>query len=98
MLSEILPDLDLVLVMTVNPGFGGQRFIENTLSKIQQVRRMIDQVHPICELEIDGGVDRHTAPAGTRAGANVLVAGSSIFNGEETVTAAMQRLHAAATL
>jgi ribulose-phosphate 3-epimerase len=91
-LEEILPDVDLVLVMTVNPGFGGQRFIESTLGKIRQVRRMIDERHPACELEIDGGVDAVTAPRGVAAGANILVAGSSIFGGKLTPTAALNRL------
>src|SRR5437588_4648746 len=87
-LSEILTDLDLVLVMTVNPGFGGQRFIETTLPKIAQVRRMIDERGKQCDLEIDGGVDVITAPRGVEAGADVLVAGSSIFGGKETIAAA----------
>jgi len=91
-LTEILPDLDLVLVMTVNPGWGGQRFIESTVPKIAQVRQMIDDLGLACELEIDGGVDTTTAPRGVEAGANVLVAGSSIFNAKESVAAAMQRL------
>jgi len=91
-LSEILPDLDLVLVMTVNPGFGGQRYIESVTPKIRQVRQMIDARGLTCELEIDGGVDPATAPAGVKAGANVLVAGSSIFGGKLAVAAAMQRL------
>jgi ribulose-phosphate 3-epimerase len=91
-LEEILPDLDLVLVMTVNPGFGGQKFIESTLGKIRQVRQMIDQRKPSCELEIDGGVDAATAPRGVAAGANVLVAGSSVFNSKESVAGAMERL------
>src|SRR5205823_613024 len=91
-LQEILLDLDLVLVMTVNPGFGGQKFIESTLGKIRQVRQMIDNAKPGCELEIDGGVDAITAPLGVEAGANVFVAGSSIFNAKESITAAMDRL------
>jgi len=91
-LDEILSDVDLVLVMAVNPGFGGQKFIESTLAKIRQVRQMIDERKPNCELEIDGGVDATTAPRGVGAGANVLVAGSSIFNGKESVAAAMERL------
>jgi ribulose-phosphate 3-epimerase len=91
-LSEILPDLDLVLVMTVNPGFGGQRFIDSTVGKIRQVRQMIDDRGLSCELEIDGGVDAATAPRGVEAGAEVLVAGSSVFNAKESVAAAMDRL------
>src|SRR5215470_14374906 len=63
-LEEVLPDLDLVLVMTVNPGFGHQNFIHTTLPKIQRVCRMIQQVRPECELELDGGIDETTAPLG----------------------------------
>ncbi|HZN33305.1 MAG TPA: ribulose-phosphate 3-epimerase [Pirellulaceae bacterium] len=91
-LDEILPDLDLVLVMTVNPGFGGQEFITGTLPKIAQVQQMIEAAGRDCELEIDGGVDPQSAPRGVAAGANVLVAGSSIFGGKLTVAAAMERL------
>jgi ribulose-phosphate 3-epimerase len=91
-LTEIIADLDLVLVMTVNPGFGGQKFIESTLPKIQQVRQMIDSGGLTCDLEIDGGVDAQTAPRGVLAGANVLVAGSSIFNNKESIAAAMEKL------
>ena len=94
-LEAILPDLNLVLVMTVNPGFGGQKFIESTLVKIRQVRQMIDERKPSCDLEIDGGVDSTTAPLGVRAGANVLVAGHAIYGGPESVAAAMQRLRQA---
>lgn len=92
MLEEILPDVDLVLVMTVNPGFGGQHFIHSTLSKIRRVREMIDRVKPDCELELDGGIDAQTAPLGAAAGANVFVAGSAIFGDPAGVGAAMQRL------
>jgi ribulose-phosphate 3-epimerase len=78
-LEEILPYIDLVLVMTVNPGFGGQSFIEGTLSKIQRVRAMIDQTRPQIELEVDGGIGSTTAARVVQAGAEVLVAGSAIF-------------------
>ena len=91
-LEEVLPDLDLVLVMTVNPGFGHQHFIHSTLPKVRQVRQMIERVRPECELELDGGIDRTTAPAGVAAGANVLVAGTSIFGCSEGIAAAMRRL------
>jgi ribulose-phosphate 3-epimerase len=93
-LSEILLDLDLVLVMTVNPGFGGQSFLHSALPKIRQVRELIDRVKPSIELEIDGGVDAKTAPPGVQAGANVLVAGSSIFGDAAGVAAAMDKLRA----
>ncbi|MGB7948117.1 MAG: ribulose-phosphate 3-epimerase [Candidatus Binatia bacterium] len=91
-LEEILQDVDQVLVMTVNPGFGGQHFIPTTLRKIRQVRQMIDEIKPTCDLEVDGGIDPETAPLAVNAGANVLVAGSAIFNASEGITAAMKNL------
>ncbi len=91
-LTEILPDVDLVLVMTVNPGFGGQKFIPGTLDKIRRVRRMIDATKPDIELEVDGGIDAVTAPQVVEAGARVLVAGSAVFNQREPVAAALVRL------
>jgi ribulose-phosphate 3-epimerase len=91
-LEEIVRDVDLVLVMTVNPGFGNQRFIGTTLSKIERVRELIDQLRPGCEVEVDGGIDVTTAPLVVRAGATVLVAGSAIFGERDGVTAAMTRL------
>jgi ribulose-phosphate 3-epimerase len=93
-LEEILPDLDLVLVMTVNPGFGHQHFLHTTLPKIQRVRQMIDQAKPGCDLEVDGGIDASTAPLAVDAGANVLVAGSAIYAKDRGVAAAMDRLRA----
>src|SRR6516164_3641678 len=93
-LQEILPDVDLVLVMTVNPGFGGQTFIHNMLGKIRRVRQMIEQVKPECELEVDGGIDVDTTPLVVEAGAGVLVAGSAIFHAQEGVAAAMEHLRA----
>jgi ribulose-phosphate 3-epimerase len=93
-LTEILPDLDLVLVMTVNPGFGGQSFLHGTLPKIRQVRELIGRVKPSVELEIDGGVDARTASLGVQSGANVLVAGSSVFGDKAGVAAAMDKLRA----
>jgi ribulose-phosphate 3-epimerase len=94
-LEEIMPDLDQVLVMTVNPGFGHQHFFYTTLPKVTRTREMIDRIKPGCGLEVDGGVDATTAPLAVAAGADVLVAGSAIFNDSEKVTAAMQRLRAA---
>ena len=98
LLEEIMQDIDQVLVMTVNPGFGHQHFLHTTLPKIGRARRMIDRIKPGCDLEVDGGVDVATAPLAVAAGANVLVAGSAIFNDEEGVTDAMKRLRAAAQI
>lgn len=95
-LNDVLPDVDLVLVMTVNPGFGGQEFIRGTLSKIETVRRLIDQTGKPIELEVDGGIDVETAPLAVAAGANVLVAGSAVFGAIEGVTAAMRAIELAA--
>ncbi len=92
MLEDVLGDVDLVLVMTVNPGFGGQEFIPSTLAKIRQVRAMIDRVKPDIELEVDGGIEPHTAPKTVEAGATVLVAGSAIYRSPDGVAAAMRRL------
>ena len=91
-LEEILPDLDQVLVMTVDPGFGHQHFLQTTLPKIQRVSRMMARRKLACDLEVDGGIDEVTAPLVTAAGANTLVAGSSIFASKDTVGAAMDRL------
>jgi ribulose-phosphate 3-epimerase len=93
-LEEILPDVDLILVMTVNPGFGGQAFIPTTLPKLRRVREMIDQHRPGCELEVDGGIDPATAPLAVQAGAGVLVAGSAVFHAADGITAALNRLRA----
>jgi ribulose-phosphate 3-epimerase len=94
-LGEILPDVDQVLVMTVNPGFGAQHFIHTTLPKIRRVREMIEQFKRGCDLEVDGGIDPTTAPLTVEAGANVLVAGSAIFGEDDGVAAAMKRLRTA---
>ena len=92
LIEEILPDVDQVLVMTVNPGFGGQKFIAGTLSKIQRVREMIDQTNQECQLEVDGGIDATSAPQVVAAGARVLVAGSAVFGVKDGVRAAMDRI------
>jgi ribulose-phosphate 3-epimerase len=97
-LEEIMQDLDQVLIMTVNPGFGHQHFLHATLPKIGRVRQMIDRTKPGCDLEVDGGIDVTTAALAVAAGANVLVAGSAIFNDSEGVTTGMERLRAAARL
>lgn len=78
-LIPYLPLLDLVLVMTVEPGFGGQSFMADQLPKIARLRAMIDATNPSCELEVDGGIDVKTSPLVKQAGANVLVAGSAVF-------------------
>lgn len=80
MIEEILPDVDMVLLMSVNPGFGGQSFIESTLDKIRRLRRMIDERGLKTEIQIDGGVTLKNARAISEAGATILVAGSAIFN------------------
>ena len=72
-------DLDLVLVMTVEPGFGGQAFLEKQLPTIRRVRELIDQINPACDLEVDGGINPVTAKKVIEAGANVLVAGSAVY-------------------
>ena len=84
--------LNQVLVMTVIPGFGGQRFPHATLPKVKRVRQMLDEVNPACNLELDGGIDPETARLGVAAGANVLVAGTAVFGDTQGVTAAMNKL------
>ena len=91
-LEEILSDVDLVLLMTVNPGFGGQEFIETTLRKIRRVKQMAQELRPECEIEVDGGIDQQTAPRVVEAGARVLVAGSAVFDAADGIEAAMNRL------
>ena len=95
-LEEILVDIDQVLVMTVDPGFGHQAFLPTTLAKIRRIRRMIEQIKPECELEVDGGIDEVTAPLAVSAGADVLVAGSAVFGACGGIAEAMRRLHEAA--
>ena len=90
--EELLPFLDLVLVMTVNPGFGGQSFITQVLPKIARMRRMLDEGGFSAELEVDGGVNEKTVSSVVKAGARVLVAGSAIYNKREPVAAAVARL------
>ncbi|MEP7048722.1 MAG: ribulose-phosphate 3-epimerase [Pseudomonadota bacterium] len=94
-LRYVLPDLDLVLLMTVNPGFGGQEFIPNVLPKIRAVRRMIDEAGANIELEVDGGIAVATAASVVNAGATMLVAGNAVF-GQPDRRAAIAALRAAA--
>lgn len=85
MIEDVLEDADLVLLMSVNPGFGGQKFIEHTYEKIRNLREMIDRRNLSTLIEIDGGVNRHNAVDLYEAGADVLVAGSAVFNAADPV-------------
>lgn len=96
-LQEVLPDLDLVLVMTVNPGFGGQAFIERTINKISQLREWISNSdNPNIHIEVDGGITAETAPLVAEAGADVLVAGSAVF-GKPDRAAAIAKIRESVT-
>jgi ribulose-phosphate 3-epimerase len=90
----ILQDVEQVLVMTVNPGFGHQHFLPTTLPKIRRVREMIEQINPGFDLEVNGGIDAETGPSAAAAGANVLVSGTVVFGENEGVSTAMVRLRA----
>ena len=78
-IAEYLPKVDMVLVMTVEPGFGGQKFMEHMMPKLKQIRTMLDEVNPACHLEVDGGVDLTTGEICKANGADVLVAGSAFY-------------------
>jgi len=93
-LKEVLPSLDLVVVMTVNPGFGGQTFIEDTLDKVARLRVELDRRSLAAELEVDGGINAEIAPRVVRIGARVLVAGSAVFHSGQTVKEALAKLRA----
>jgi ribulose-phosphate 3-epimerase len=93
--EDIAGDVDYVLVMTVNPGFGGQTFIPRSESKVRQVRELLRREGSTAPIEVDGGIDVHTAPRIVAAGADILVAGNSIFNTPDP-TAATRALRAAA--
>jgi ribulose-phosphate 3-epimerase len=95
-LEEVLPNLDQVLVMTVNPGFGHQHFLGSILPKIRRVAQMIERIKPDCELEVDG-IDEATAPIAVAAGANIMVAGTPVFGADKDVATAMESLRDAAT-
>ncbi len=83
MLQDIVEDADLILVMSVNPGFGGQPFIERALVKLAEARALIDERNPACELEVDGGIGTANAERAREAGASILVAGSSVFESDD---------------
>lgn len=93
-LEEILPEVDQILVMTVNPGFGGQQFIKGALAKIARIRQMIRDKGLSCAIEVDGGISTETAPSVVQAGATILVAGSSLFSAPEGVEKASRKLRA----
>ena len=87
LLEDILPEIDLVLIMSVNPGFGGQSFIKNSLKKITELRNIADVVNPEVIIEVDGGVDTQNHREIVKAGANALVAGSAVFGAENPAEA-----------
>lgn len=85
-LEDVIRDVDMVLIMSVNPGFGGQKFIENTIRKVQRLRKLIDETGSHALIEVDGGVQAETAPLLVRAGVDVLVSGSYIFKNIDPVS------------
>jgi ribulose-phosphate 3-epimerase len=91
-LEPFLPEMDLALCMTVYPGFSGQAFLPESPPRISELRRLIERLHPSCDLEVDGGIDRHTTPTVVAAGANVLVAATAVFGVPEGPAAAVQEL------
>ena len=95
--EEVLPDLDLVLVMSVNPGYGGQSFIPGVVGKIARMRSLLDENGYTAELEVDGGIGPKTAKTVVDAGARVLVAGSAVYGGKKSIAQAIADIRAAAT-
>ncbi len=86
MLEDIIGDVDMVLLMSVNPGFGGQTFIENTIQKVKRLRKMIDDAGTDTLIEVDGGVNAKTAPILVKAGVDVLVSGSYVFKSSDPLS------------
>ena len=84
-LEDIICDVDMVLLMSVNPGFGGQKFIENTIKKVERLRKLIKESHSNALIEVDGGVQAETAPRLAKAGVNVLVSGSYVFKSTDPI-------------
>jgi len=82
-LKDLIPSLDMVLIMSVNPGFGGQKFIPYCLDKIKEIKAISNKVNPALLIEVDGGIDKTNVKEVIEAGANVIVAGSAVFNGGE---------------
>ena len=97
MLREIVPFVDMILVMSVNPGFGSQRFIETSTSKLRRTRKLLDELNPLCDLEVDGGIDIHNIDDVVRAGANVIVVGTAVYNTRGTPEENNAKLHRAAS-
>ncbi|MEA3442323.1 MAG: ribulose-phosphate 3-epimerase [Chloroflexota bacterium] len=91
-IEEIIPHVDLVLIMSVNPGFGGQTFIPEALPKIARLREMLDDRNINAELEVDGGITVDNAPSVVKAGGRVLVVGASIFQAAEGISRALQKM------
>ncbi|MBL8045478.1 MAG: ribulose-phosphate 3-epimerase [Anaerolineales bacterium] len=90
--SEVLIEVDLVLVMTVNPGFGGQKFIHSTFPKITYLRQQLAAQNPSAVIEVDGGIDANTLPLAAQAGATVFVAGNAVFKSGGTIAEAIAKL------
>lgn len=96
-IDDILPSIDSLLVMTVNPGFGAQEFIPSTVPKIRRAREMFEAAGLYVDIAVDGGIDERTCRTVVEAGANVLIAGNAIFNSPEGAQAAIARIRAAAS-
>jgi ribulose-phosphate 3-epimerase len=96
-IEDVVEELDLLLLMTVNPGFGGQKFITSVLSKLQKARALLRERAPACELEVDGGIDETTGPLAIAAGADVLVAGTCVFAHPGGAAAGVRALREACT-
>jgi len=94
-IKYILQDLDMVLLMTVNPGFGGQKFIGNVIPKIQVLHRHLEQTGSACLIEVDGGINLETAPVAVKAGAHILVAGAAVFSQADPKQAVIELRQAA---
>ena len=92
MIEELLPDVDMVLVMSVNPGYGGQKFIPGSISKLQRIRKALDEIGSKAELQVDGGVNEENAQSIIDAGATVLVAGSAVYKSKD-IPATIKKLH-----
>lgn len=92
-ISSLIDKVDLILVMSVEPGFGGQSFMAEVVPKVAELRSMANQINPRIHIEIDGGIGSETAPVVVAQGANMLVAGTSVFRAPDGAEAAIQRLH-----